>query len=98
MSSPLPMTRLRIPSCPLWLKGLLLLLFTSLLSCGKKPGADTLVVIIESSPANLDPRIGKDAQSERIDELIFDSLVRKDEHFNLLPGVADRWEIPDAQT
>ena len=68
------------------------------LSCARKPDADTLVVLIESSPANLDPRIGKDAQSERIDELIFDSLVRKDEHFNLLPGVAESWEVPDAQT
>ena len=54
-------------------------------------------MIIESSPTNLDPRIGKDSQSERIDELIFDSLVRKDEHFNLQPGVADSWEIPDPQ-
>jgi peptide/nickel transport system substrate-binding protein len=91
------MTHLRVPLCPLWLKGLLLLLCASLLSCARKPDADTLVVLIESSPANLDPRIGKDAQSERIDELIFDSLVRKDEHFNLLPGVAESWEIPDPQ-
>ena len=55
-------------------------------------------MIIESSPTNLDPRVGIDAQSERIDELIFDSLVRRDEHFNLQPWLADRWEIPDPQT
>lgn len=73
-------------------------LFIGLTSCAKRPNTDTLVVVIESSPANLDPRIGKDAQSERIDELIFDSLVRKDEHFNITPGVAERWETPDAQT
>jgi peptide/nickel transport system substrate-binding protein len=88
---------LRAPSCPLWL-AVLVLSCASLVSCGKRIDADALVVLIESSPTNLDPRIGKDAQSERIDELIFDSLVRKDEHYNLLPGVADRWEIPDAQT
>ena len=29
-------------------------------------------------PTNLDPRIGTDAQSERIDRLIFDSLVELD--------------------
>jgi peptide/nickel transport system substrate-binding protein len=70
----------------------------TLTSCAKRPDTNTLVVVIESSPANLDPRIGKDAQSERIGELIFDSLVRKDEHFNITPGLAERWETPDPQT
>jgi len=55
-------------------------------------------MVIEFSPTNLDPRIGTDAQSERIDELIFDSLVRRDEHFNMRPWVAERWEIPDPRT
>ena len=62
------------------------------------PDPHTITMIIESSPANLDPRIGTDAFSERIDELLFDSLVRKDEHFNLQPWVAERWEIPDPLT
>ena len=70
----------------------------ALVSCAKRPDPNTLVVLIESSPANLDPRIGKDAQSERIDALLFDPLVRKDDHFNITPGVADRWETPDSQT
>jgi peptide/nickel transport system substrate-binding protein len=55
-------------------------------------------MIIESSPTNLDPRVGTDAQSERIDELIFDALVRRDEHFNLQPWVAESWEIRDPLT
>ncbi len=55
-------------------------------------------MIIESSPANLDPRVGTDAQSERIDKLLFDSLVRRDEHFNLQPWLAERWDIPDPLT
>lgn len=59
---------------------------------------NTVTVLIESSPTNLDPRIGVDAQSERIDSLIFDSLVRKDEHFNLQPWLAKRWETPDPLT
>jgi peptide/nickel transport system substrate-binding protein len=67
-------------------------------SCAKKPDPNTLVMIIESSPTNLDPRVGIDAQSERIDELIFDSLVRRDEHFELKPWLAESWEIPDPQT
>ena len=58
----------------------------------------TVVVAIESSPNNLDPRIGTDAQSERIGGLIFDALVRKDEHFEMRPWVATSWEQPDALT
>src|SRR6201986_807141 len=53
---------------------------------------ETVTVLIESSPTNLDPRIGVDAQSERIDSLIFDSLVRKDTHFNLQPWLAESWD------
>ena len=69
-----------------------------LLSCSGHSDPNTLVMVIESSPVNLDPRVGTDSQSERISELIFDSLLRKDEHFKLLPWVAESWEIPDPQT
>ena len=66
--------------------------------CTKKPPADTLVMIIESSPTNLDPRVGIDAYSERIDELLFDALVHRDEHFNLQPWLATSWDVPDPLT
>ena len=69
-----------------------------LTSCSQRPDPRTLVMIIESSPANLDPRIGTDAQSERIDELLFDGLLTRDEHFELQPGLAERWETPDPLT
>jgi peptide/nickel transport system substrate-binding protein len=74
-----------------------LLLFASL-SCSSKPDPETLVMIIESSPTNLDPRVGLDAQSERIDDLLFDDLLTRDEHLNVQPGLAERWEIPDPRT
>jgi peptide/nickel transport system substrate-binding protein len=69
-----------------------------LLSCSQPPDPNTLVMIIESSPTNLDPRVGIDAQSERIGELLFDALLSRDEHFNVQPELADRWEIPDPLT
>jgi peptide/nickel transport system substrate-binding protein len=75
-----------------------LLLVLPLIACATHPDRQTLVMIIESSPSNLDPRIGTDAASERIGSLIFDSLVHRDEHFNLQPALAERWEIPDPQT
>jgi peptide/nickel transport system substrate-binding protein len=70
----------------------------TLCTCSRKPDPNTLVMIIESSPNNLDPRVGIDAQSERIGELIFDALVRRDERFNLQPSLANSWEIPDPET
>ena len=45
-------------------------------------------MIIESSPNNLDLRQGTDAQSERVGGVIFDALVKKDEHYNLQPWLA----------
>ena len=69
-----------------------------LLSCSQPPDPNTLVMIIESSPTNLDPRVGIDAYSERIDELIFDALLTRDDHFNVQPGLVERWEIPDPLT
>ena len=70
----------------------------SLPSCSSKLDPNTLVMIIESSPTDLDPRVGIDAQSERIDNLLFDDLLDRDEHLNVKPGLAERWEIPDPLT
>ncbi len=69
-----------------------------LLSCSAKPDANTLVMIIESSPTNLDPRVGIDGQSENIDSLIFDNLLSRGENLNVAPGLANRWDTPDPLT
>jgi peptide/nickel transport system substrate-binding protein len=68
------------------------------ISCARSSDPNALVMMIESSPANLDPRVGLDGQSERIDELIFDALLTHDEHLNVQPGLADKWETPDPLT
>ena len=66
--------------------------------CGGKPDPHTLVMIIEASPTNLDPRVGLDAYSERIDQLMFDDLLDRDEHLNVKPALAESWEIRDPLT
>jgi len=66
--------------------------------CSAKPDPATFVMIIESSPTNLDPRVGLDAQSERIDSLLFDALLTRDDRLNVQPGLAERWEMPDPLT
>ncbi len=65
---------------------------------GRAEDSRTVVMAIESSPNNLDLRVGTDAQSERVGGLIFDGLVRKDGHFELRPWLATAWEQPDALT
>jgi len=74
------------------------LLMASLLSCSGKADPNTLVMVIESSPTNLDPRVGQDAYSERIDNLIFDDLLSRGDNLDVAPGLAERWEIPDPLT
>jgi len=69
-----------------------------LLSCSARPDTNTLVMVIESSPTNLDPRVGLDAWSERIDNLIFDDLLSRGDNLNVAPGLAATWEVPDPLT
>jgi peptide/nickel transport system substrate-binding protein len=83
--------------CDRWLLAVCLTL--GLAGCGgARPSPQTVTMVIESSPTSLDPRIGVDGQSERIASLIFDSLVRKDTHFNLQPWLATSWDTPDPLT
>ncbi|MGB9072757.1 MAG: ABC transporter substrate-binding protein [Terriglobales bacterium] len=80
------------------LLGIAGLMVFPLLSCSQAPDPNTLVMIIESSPTNLDPRVGIDAQSERIDSLIFDDLLDRDEHLRVRPALAESWDVPDPLT
>jgi peptide/nickel transport system substrate-binding protein len=65
---------------------------------GQVEDRSTVTMVIESSPNNLDLRVGTDAQSERVGGVIFDALVKKDEHYELQPWLATSWEQPDALT
>jgi peptide/nickel transport system substrate-binding protein len=83
-----------------WLCALCLItICMGIASCrADKEDARTVVMAIETSPNNLDLRQGTDAQSERIGGLLFDALVKKDEHYNLQPWLATSWEQPDPLT
>src|SRR5579884_730898 len=69
-----------------------------LAACARKPAANTLVMIIESSPANLDPRVGLDAQSQNIGSLLFENLVARNEHLSVKPSLAESWQTPNPTT
>ena len=68
--------------------------------CSRGVRADRtgLVLVIESNPANLDPRFATDGQSQHLDGLIFSSLVARDAQMNLTGDLAEAWETPDALT
>src|SRR5215471_4667995 len=59
---------------------------------------DNVIFALDVPPTNLDPRIGIDATSGRLQQLIFSSLVKTDSKFQIQPDLAERWEIPDPLT
>ncbi len=70
-----------------------------LVACASPPrGPDIVTLALDGPPTNLDPRIGVDAYSERIAQLLFNSLVRKSDSSDILPDLAESWETPDPTT
>jgi peptide/nickel transport system substrate-binding protein len=71
-----------------------------LTGCGQRAESEPgeLVFLIESNPANLDPRYATDGQSQRIGSLIFSGLVQRDAEMNVRGDLAETWETPDHLT
>jgi peptide/nickel transport system substrate-binding protein len=69
-------------------------------SCGHAPpeAPGTITFLIETMPANLDPRIGTDARSAQLSSLLFSGLLERDATMNVRGDLADRWETPDPKT
>ena len=82
------------------LVSLLLFPLFSMTSCSGAGASDPGVVnfLVESMPTNLDPRIGTDAVSQRLDSLIFSSLVELDAQRIPRGDLAEKWDTPDQVT
>ncbi|MGH9742707.1 MAG: ABC transporter substrate-binding protein [Candidatus Acidiferrum sp.] len=67
-----------------------------LAGCGRHTARDTssLIFLIESNPTNLDPRYATDGQSQRIDSLLFSSLLERDDKMNFHGDLAESWSTP----
>ena len=78
----------------------LFILLALLSACSRPSRTEPGVVnfLIETMPTNLDPRIGTDAVSQRLDSLIFSSLVELDAHRIPRGDLAAKWETPDPIT
>ena len=81
---------------------ILLLLLSVLPSIACRPGAEpgTLVIAIEILPRGFDPRFSTgNTYSARIMQLVYDTLLIKDENFELIPSLADSFtESEDHKT
>jgi len=76
----------------------LLFLAIALSSCNGNSESSALVMAVESNPKSLDPRVGNDSISARIHQLLFNSLVKKNERFEIIPNLATFEESPDHST
>ncbi len=73
--------------------------------CGGRPApvpsdsTDTGIVIgLGSAPQSLDPRLGTDVSSARVQQLLYNSLVKKTIDSNLVGDLAEKWEIVNNRT
>lgn len=67
-------------------------------NAGAAGDANRMVIPLQSSPTNLDPRVGNDNASGRIFDLCCRGLVRATPELDYAPDLAQSWETPDDKT
>jgi peptide/nickel transport system substrate-binding protein len=69
-------------------------------ACRQSPASDpdVITVAVRSGPTTLDPRQGVDESSQRISQLIFNSLVEWGDDLRVHPALAERLDNPDPLT
>jgi peptide/nickel transport system substrate-binding protein len=60
--------------------------------CGRSRGQGEMVAMLEKRIETFDPRISSDSAAERIRQLMFNGLTRKDSKFDPAPDLAERFE------
>ncbi len=68
---------------------------TLLLAGCRGGGGSQFVTILDANPATLDPLDSTDAASERIRQLVFNSLLKKNEKFEYVGDLATDYQISD---
>jgi peptide/nickel transport system substrate-binding protein len=60
--------------------------------CGRSRGQGEMVAMLEKRIETFDPRISSDSAAERMRQLMFNGLTRKDAKFDPAPDLAERFE------
>ncbi len=78
---------------------LIVSLFILSVACQRQGRPDELTMVIEKKFTHLDPRVSVDSADERIRQLMFNGLTRKNEKFEAVPDLASAIDpSPDNQT
>lgn len=100
----IPMIRTGPASRPRFLTFFLLIILL-LPGCNRSrpesPGSgmsQTVVVGMGTAPKTLDPRLSTDVASARVQQLVYNSLVRKNIHSEIVPDLAESWEMVNDTT
>ncbi|MBQ8763906.1 MAG: peptide ABC transporter substrate-binding protein [Clostridia bacterium] len=78
---------------------LALILIFSLASCSDDGTGGSISYALDASPSTLDPQYAGDTPAQIVINNIFEGLVRLSESGEVIPGIAESWEIsPDGLT
>lgn len=70
------------------------LIFT-LSSCGERGGDKSITYPIGASPSTLDPQYAREIGAQIVINNVFEGLVRLDKNGDVIPGIAEKWEVSD---
>jgi peptide/nickel transport system substrate-binding protein len=68
--------------------------------CLRRSTTDPNIIVasMTTGPNNLDPRLGTDDSSEKLDKLIFESLITLNDRLQFVPQLAEQFDHPDPLT
>jgi peptide/nickel transport system substrate-binding protein len=73
-------------------------LATTACASGRDTPPDVVTLAVTSSPNNLDPRVGTDEVSQKIQQLVFSTLFALNDRLEVVGGLATGWTTPTPTT
>ena len=83
---------------PAWVLAVACASFISSACSDRRPNSNVIVLGTTNSATNLDPRVGTDEASQKIHQLIFNTLVHIDNQLRVVPELAETIDHPDPVT